>query len=383
VQDPRVVVVPRSHVVRNMLAIQERSLISAEDDLLLSWLPLFHDMGLLGFMVLPMITGTALALASPEAFLARPSMWMEAVGSFRASITGAPCFAYGVAARSLGGSVDLSPLRLAFNGAEPIDPATVEQFTTTAQPAALDPRAMYCVYGLAEATLAVTLPEPGVGMHVDHLDATALERDGVAVPADASTDQTRLLARLGTPIRHCEVRIADPSDGRVLGGGAAGEVQLRGGSVTPGYYRDDAGSTAAMVDGWFRTGDIGYWADDELVICGRIKEIIIVGGRNIFPEHVEREVECIKGVRLGNSVAFSIEDGRGREGIAVVAEVSARATDTAALRTLIVERVRAVVDVPPADVLLVAPGQLPKTPSGKRQRAACRTQYLEGRFEPA
>ena len=184
---------------------------------------------------------------------------------------------------------------------------------------------------------------------------------------------------LGRALRDFELRIVDPERGELLPDRAVGELQLRGPSVTPGYYRNPPATAASFSDGWLRTGDLGYLADDQLVVCGRAKDMIIVGGRNVFPEDVERAAAQVDGVRVGNVIAFGSERRRGRESIVVVAEVRSDEPDT--VRDGVAGRVSDAVGIPPVDVVLVAPGTLPKTSSGKLQRSLCRDRYHDEQLE--
>ncbi|HEX5588479.1 MAG TPA: AMP-binding protein, partial [Acidimicrobiia bacterium] len=276
--------------------------------------------------------------------------------------------------------VDLSSWRLALNGAEPVDPDAVEAFCAAGAPYGFDTKAAFPVFGMAEATLAVAFPALGAGMEVDVVDRGALERDAVALPIDAGHERARRLAVLGRAVRGFEMRIADRNAGTPLGDRGVGELQLRGPSVTSGYYRNETATDAAFVDGWFRTGDLAYLVDDRLVVCGRLKDVIIVGGRNVFPEDVERAAASADGVRAGNVIAFGSVSRRHRESIVVVAET--KSDDPAGVRERIVVRVSDAVGIPPTDVVLVPPGSLPKTSSGKLQRSLCHERYDAGALDP-
>jgi len=383
--DPKGVMLPHATVGANLDAITIAAALDIERDVLVSWLPLYHDMGLIGLLTLPMTSGTELVLAAPQDFLAAPARWMEWMSTYRGTATAGPNFAYALAARALKrlDDLDLSAWRLGLNGAEPIDPASVEAFTAAGARHGLDPGSVFCAFGMAEATLAVTFPEPGSGLAVDTVDQRVLETDRYAAPiADATADHARgrRLARLGRPIPGIEIRIIDPGSGRPMAEREVGELEVRGSSITPGYYRrPDATAAAFRADGWLRTGDLAYVVDGELVVCGRIKDVIIVAGRNVFPEDVERAVADVDGVRAGNVIAFGV-DGRRREGLVVVAE--SKAEDVGEVRTNVARRVREAVGLPPEAVVLVRPGTLPKTSSGKLQRSLCKDQYLNEALEP-
>jgi fatty-acyl-CoA synthase len=198
-----------------------------------------------------------------------------------------------------------------------------------------------------------------------------LEHERHAQPA--TNGDGRRLALLGRTLRGLELRVCDPDTGRELAERDVGELELRGDSVTPGYYQRPDVTDATFHDGWLRTGDLGYLVDGEVVVCGRIKDVMIIGGRNVYPEEVERAAAAVDGVRAGNVIAFGVEGRRRKEGIVVVAET--RTDDPSALNDAVADKVCDVVGIPPLRVVFVAPGSLPKTSSGKLQRAACRDQY--------
>jgi fatty-acyl-CoA synthase len=383
--DPKGVMLPHRTVCANLDAIASSAGLRPATDVMVSWLPLYHDMGLVGFLMLPMTTGTSLVLGAPTDFLAAPARWMQWLSDHRGTVTAGPNFAWVLATRALrnAAGLDLSSVRVALNGAEPVDAAAVDAFVAAAAPHGFAPGAVFPAFGMAEVVIGATFPPVGRGMVVDHIDRVRLEHDHVAVPAlpggaDQPVGRTRSFVRLGHPVPGLELRVVDPVTGAERAERAVGEVQLRGTSVTPGYYlRPDA--NAELFDGeWLRTGDLGYLVDGELVLCGRSKDVIIIGGRNIYPDEIERAVGTIDGVRNGNVIAFGIEGRGAKEAVAVVAEV--RADDLALLRKHVVERVRDVCGVPPKVVAFAAPGTLPKTSSGKLQRSACCDRYLAGDY---
>jgi fatty-acyl-CoA synthase len=237
----------------------------------------------------------------------------------------------------------------------------------------------FCAYGMAEATVGITFPEPGKGMFVDAVDARVLETDRYAAPLDHSAPGARRLPRLGRAIRGLELRVVDPDTGVPRRDREAGELEVRGTSVTPGYFRNERATADVFHDDWLRTGDLGYVFDGELVICGRLKDVIIVGGRNVFPEDIERAAAGVEGVRAGNVIAFGSPGRRGRESVVVVAET--RADDAGTVREAVAACVTDAVGVA-AEVVLVRPGSLPKTSSGKLQRSLCKTRYLDDILEP-
>jgi fatty-acyl-CoA synthase len=387
--DPKGVMLPHRQLAANLDAIVTGVALAPGEDVFVSWLPLYHDMGLIGLLTVPMSTGTDLVLGAPQDFLAAPARWLEWMNRFGGTGTAGPNFAYALAARALGrmSDVDLSRWRLGLNGAEPIDPDAVEAFVAAGRPHGLDARSVFCAFGMAEATLAVTFPQPFSGMAVDTIDGRILEQDRYAVPIDPMRACSRRLARLGRPIGDLEVRIVDPGTKRTLTDRLVGELEIRGSSVTTGYYRRPEVTDATFHDGWLRTGDLAYLTDGELVVCGRIKDVIIVGGRNVFPEDIERAAAEVEGVRAGNVIAFGVEGRKGREALVVVAEARLRGVgvdgpgQAGPVRSAVAQRVRDAVGLPPEEVVLVAPGTLPKTSSGKLQRSLCRSRYLESELQ--
>jgi fatty-acyl-CoA synthase len=383
--DPKGVVLPHRAVCANLDAIASAAALDVDDDVLVSWLPLYHDMGLVGLLTLAMTTGTRFVLAAPQDFLASPGRWMEWMSDYGGTATAGPNFSYVLATRALrraakeGAELDLSTLRVVLNGAEPVDPATVEDFVAAAGVFGMDPGAVFPAFGMAEVAIAGTFPPPGRGMVLDTVDQRVLEVERYAAPVPPG-EGTRSFVRLGTAVPGLEVRIVDPSDGRPRQEREVGELEIRGTSVCDGYYGRPELDADLFHDEWLRTGDLGYLVDGELVLCGRIKDVIIVGGRNVFPEDVERACNELDGVRAGNVIAFGVETDKGREGLVVVAE--SKAADLEPVRRSVVERVRAVIGIPAKDVVLVAPGTLPKTSSGKLQRSRCRDQYLGRELQP-
>jgi fatty-acyl-CoA synthase len=383
--DPKGVMLPDRVLCANLDAVAEAAGLDPDYDVLVSWLPLYHDMGLVGLLTLPMSTGARLVLGAPQDFTAKPARWMEWVSAYGGTATAGPNFSWVLATRALDRSepLDLSRLRVALNGAEPIDPDQVEAFVAAGRRHGLRPEAVFPAFGMAEVAIGGTFPAPMSGMATDCVDRRVLETERYAAPTEPSSEGSRRLPLLGRPVPGLEIRIVDPETGSPLREREVGELEIRGTSVTPGYYRRPDANSELFHDGWLRTGDLAYLLDGQLVMCGRIKDVIIVGGRNLFPEDVEREVGQIAGVRAGNVIAFGVDSDRGRESLVVVAESRAVDDDLAAVRRLVAERVRDAVGVPAKDIVLVAPGTLPKTSSGKLQRSLCRRYYRDGRLEPA
>jgi fatty-acyl-CoA synthase len=379
--DPKGVMLPHRCVTANIDAIDGALILDYDLDRAASWLPLYHDMGLIGMLMIPMTTGTDLVLAGPQDFLAAPARWAQWISDFKCSITAGPNFSYALSARAMrrGGDLDLSQWRVALNGAEPIEPSSVEDWLAAGAPHGLRVGTAFCAYGMAESTVGITFPEPGKGMIVDAVDSRVLETDGYAAPVDPSTPGSRRLPFLGQAIAGLELRVVEPGTGIPLRDREAGELEVRGSSVTPGYFRNERATADVFHDEWLRTGDLGYLVDGELIICGRLKDVIIVGGRNVFPEDIERAAAAVEGVRAGNVIAFGAPGRKGRESVVVVAET--RADDAEPVRDAVATRVTDAVGVS-AEIVLVRPGSLPKTSSGKLQRSLCKTRYLDDILEP-
>ena len=358
------------------------------DDIFVSWLPLYHDMGLIGFLTIPMTVGCSLVLASPQDFLSRPADWVHWLSEYQGTVTAGPNFSYVLATRALRrikdseDKLNLSSLRIALNGAEPVDPDAVDRFVEAGEPFGLHPEAVFCAFGIAEVTLGGCFSPLMRGMACDTVNRTVLEEESVARPADPHDDNTRRLPLLGPPVPGLEMRVCHQETGEALPMRCVGELEIRGEAVTPGYYKREELDHELFHDGWLRTGDLGYFVEPpgggepELIICGRIKDVIIVSGRNIFPEDIERAVGTVEGVRTGNVIAFGLEGARGKETLAVAAECRPEAPSDLRdkIRSIVVE----VCGVPPRDIVLLPPGTIPKTSSGKLQRSSCRNKYLEG-----
>ena len=384
--DPKGVVLPDRAVCANLDAIAVAAELDVEQDVLVSWLPLYHDMGLVGLLSLAMSTGTRLVLGAPQDFLASPGRWMQWMSEYGGTATAGPNFSYVLATRALrraakdGDDLDLSTLRVVLNGAEPIDPASVAEFVDAAQHFGMHPGAVFPAFGMAEVAIAGTFPPPGRGLVVDTVDRRVLETERYAAPVEPGAAGSRGFARLGTAVPGLEIRIVDPANGRPRVEREVGELEIRGTSVCSGYHNRPELNGELFHDGWLRTGDLGYLVDGELVLCGRIKDVIIVGGRNVFPEDVERACNDLDGIRAGNVIAFGVETAKGKEGLVVVAE--SKADELEPVRRSVLQRVRDTVGVPAKDVVLVAPGSLPKTSSGKLQRGLCRERYLDQELQP-
>lgn len=330
-----------------------------------SWLPLHHDMGLIGYAILPMALACRLLLRPAADFLADPLCWPRMLSRYGAVSTSAPAFAYALLARLLPAAqgLDLSALRVALCGAEQIEPAVMDAFCAAAQPFGFPPESLVAGYGLAEATVAVALSAPGHGLRTDAVDRASLHA-GVARPAGDGAD-VRRLAVIGPALPGLALEIVDPGSEQQLAERQVGEIRVRGPSVAT--VSGAAGQPTVDEHGWLHTGDRGYLTGGELVVCGRLKDVLVVAGRNIQPEEVELACASVPGVRAGCVAAVPYpRPEAGTEGVAVIAEV--RHGHDPDLARHIRDAVRRSVGIAPDVVRLVAPGTVPKTTSGKVQR---------------
>ena len=380
--DPKGVMLSHRAIVSNLDGVAEAALYDPDDDVLVSWLPLSHDMGLIGLLTLSMMSGGQLVLGGTQDFMSSPARWMEWMSHFGGTATAGPNFSYALATRALRrlGGLDLSRWRIALNGAEPIDPHTFGGFCTAAAAHGFRPGAAFPAFGMAEVAIGGTFPEPMRGLVVDTVDRRVLETERYAAQVAPDAEGARQLALLGRPIPGLEMRICDPTGGNPMREREVGELEIRGTSLMSGYYRRPADTAATLHDGWLRTGDLGYFVGGELVVCGRLKDVIIVGGRNVFPEDVERAVGRVDGVRTGNVIAFGVEGRKGRESVVVVAET--KAADAGAVRDEVARRVRQTIGLSAEEGVLVSPGSLPKTSSGTLPRSLCKSRYLQAQLQP-
>jgi fatty-acyl-CoA synthase len=374
----RAVAVSHGQMVGNPASVVD--LVGARSgDTFVSWLPLYHDMGVMA-LVGSIERGLNLCVLATQTFIHWPGAWLEAISTYRGTISAAPNFAYGLAARllSLGRSqVDLSSLRCMVNGAEMIDRGTVERFVAAAEGYGMAPAVMCPMYGLAEATLAVSITRPTEPARFLRVARRALEDGRVVRQADS--DGSRDLASCGTPLPGTTVVVTD-GGGRPVSDGEVGEIRVRGPGVIGRYWTPDGSPHPEPMcdgDGRLMTGDLGFVHDGELYVCGRKKDMVIIGGRNLYPEDYESLAEQVPGVRTGNVMAFALP---GTERMVVVAETQLPGPDAAALGRRVLDTLRRELSYAPQEAVLVRAGSLPKTSSGKRRRQRCRSDYEEGRL---
>jgi len=370
---PKAVQITHENFYTNAYAMINRIKFSIEDDVMVSWLPLFHDMGMVGFLTVPMQVGAEVISITPMDFLRTPVLWAELMGKYGGTVTAAPNFAYSLLARRLAqaedGAVDLSSVRYMWNGAEPVDPDTMDALAEAGARFGLNPTALAPVYGMAETTLAVSIPDPDQGQVLDYVDPDFLESMSRAVPSNRPN--ARALATLGKMVPDLEGRIVD-RDGQVLPARGVGIIEVRGKAVTPGYVTVDGHKPAQDADGWLDTGDVGYFTEEGLVVvCGRVKDVIIMGGRSVYPTDIERAAGSVAGVRPGNAVAIRLDAGQKRESFAVAVETNAfeDPEEVKRIEREVVHAVVADVGVRPRAVAVLGPGSIPKTSSGKLRRA--------------
>jgi len=383
--DPRGVALTHRNVIANLGLIADAIVTPVSSAV--SWLPLHHDMGLLGGALTALFTRRPALLLPPQAFARAPSVWLRAIGAFRPTITLAPNFAFAYTVRSVTDSdvadISLDSLRTVLNGAEPVDAAAIDAFETAFAGRGLARGIVRPVYGLAETALAVTFADEGRRV-MEQVDADVLERDGRASPhppANSGGDtiarrRTRCLVSVGRPLPTQQVRIVDRDDAEQPDR-TVGEVVVRGPSVMAGYYNRPELTAATLRGGWLHTGDLGYLADGRLFLTGRLKDLIIRHGRNYDPADVESIAARAADGGTGTAAAFAADSATGPR---VVVVVETRLRDAEALRALtrrIREACHDALLFGPDDLRLVPRGTIPRTTSGKVRRGECRRLYLE------
>jgi acyl-CoA synthetase (AMP-forming)/AMP-acid ligase II len=376
---PRGAAITQANLAANLGAMAT-SISMTPEDRCVDWLPLFHDMGLIGTVLLPIFAGASSVLIAPEAFVLRPTVWLETFTTRRGTWAPAPNFGYQLCVDRVSeearAKLDLSSWRIAMTGAEMVRAETMTAFTARFAPRGFRPEAFMPVYGLAESTLAAAFPPHGRGPKVEVIDADALRATGRAERARSGRGRT--VASVGSAFPGAEIAIVG-ADGAPLGERLEGEIALRGPSVMAGYYGDPEATARTLRDGWLYTGDTGFIADGELFVTGRLKAVIIRAGDKYHAEDLERAAERARDVRPGSSAAFGLDD---EERIVVVVERAARASVAPdVLARTVADEVRRAEGVSASVVHVVPPGEVPKTSSGKVQRDRCRARLLAGSLE--
>jgi fatty-acyl-CoA synthase len=376
---PRGVVLTHQNLAINCHCLARSGMGLTQEDVLCSWLPFFHDFGLIGMVLAPIFTGSSAVYMPPLLFLKRPIEWLRAISRHEGTVSFAPNFGYGLCTKRVKEAdlkgLDLSSWRYAGCGAEPVRVGTLEAFADRFERVGFNRAALTPGYGLAESTLAVSFDDEGRGPRYDALDPEELHRHGRAQFSGAP-DAVEVVC-CGAPFEGHEARILD-EQGRVLGDRQVGEIVLRGPSVAAGYYRNSQATNAVIKNGWLHTGDLGYLADGEIYVTGRIKEIIIVAGRNYFPTDIEHAVSQLPEIRTGNVVAFGVSRPNLTEGLVICAETKLAMPDRSGLEHRIRSRVMEAVGLVVDDIVLLDVGILPKTSSGKLQRCDVKVAYLKG-----
>ena len=380
--NPKGVVLTHANLLANIRAMGEASKVDSTD-VFVSWLPLYHDMGLIGAWLGSLYHGCLFVVMSPLAFLARPQRWLWAIHHHRGTLSAAPNFAYELCARKVSDDaftgLDLASWRMAFNGAEPVSADTVLRFQERFAAHGLDPKAVAPVYGLAECSVGLAFPPPGRGPLIDRVQRDALTRAGRALPAAADDPNALRFVGCGQPLPGHQVRIVDATS-REVDERTEGRLEFKGPSATSGYFRNPEKTRDLFHGDWLDSGDLAYMAAGEIYLTGRAKDLIIRAGRNIYPHEVEEAVGDIPGVRSGSVAVFGSPDAAsGTERLVVMAET--REKDPSA-REQLSERINTVcmnlLGTPPDDVVLAPPHSVPKTSSGKIRRAASRELYAGG-----
>jgi 1-acyl-sn-glycerol-3-phosphate acyltransferase len=378
---PKGVVLTHDNLLANIRSMLAGVQVTSED-LLVSWLPLYHDMGLIGAWLAPMCAGIPTVIMSPLAFLSRPERWLRAIHRHNATLSPGPNFAYELCVRRLADrdleGLDLSRWRGALNGSEPVQRATLDRFASRFEKYGFRREALLPVYGLAENSLAISATDASSGYRVDRVERATFESTGRAVPAAPDDSAALEFVGAGRPLHDVECRIVT-EDGAEAGDRREGHLWFRGPSATSGYYKNaEATRELTRGGGWLDSGDLAYWADGDLFLTGRAKDVIIKAGRNLYPQEIEQIVGQIAGVRAGCVVAFGAPDERnGTERFVVVAEIR-NAADAKRISNELSAAVQETMGLPPDVIELVRPQSIPKTSSGKLRRGETRRRYLEG-----
>jgi 1-acyl-sn-glycerol-3-phosphate acyltransferase len=380
--DPKGVVLTHANLLANLRAMGPAFRVTSED-VFISWLPLYHDMGLIGAWFGSLYFAMPLVLMSPLAFLARPSRWLQAISRHRGTLTAAPNFAYELCAKKLDDAdlagLDLSSLRLALNGAEPVSPTTLEAFIERFVPHGLQPEAITPVYGLAECSVGLAFPPLERGPRIDAIRRDVFMREAHAVPAEEGGPDVLRVPACGRALPGHQIRIVDEA-GDELPDRHVGCLQFRGPSATRGYFRNPEATAHLFRDGWLDSGDYAYMVEGEIYLTGRVKDLIIRGGRNLYPYELEEAVGAIPGIRKGCVAVFASTDpANATERLVVMAETREQDAEALeALRRKINEAAIDAVGMPADEIVLAPPHSVLKTSSGKIRRAASREAFERG-----
>ncbi len=383
---PTGVMVTHASLMANCRAMTRYGVRNGEGDRGTSWLPFFHDMGLVGFMLGALTSQTSMDYIPTEDFARRPLTWLKLISDNGGTVSYAPSFGYELCARRVStmaeGSLgfDLSKWRVAGIGGEMIKPNVMQAFAEAFRPYGFSEKAFCASYGLAECVLAVSFADAGTGMLLDHVDKEALEAHR-AVPTQANAPDARTFVSCGKVLPEHRGEIRDEA-GKVLGERQVGRFFVQGPSVMQGYFNDEEATQAALIDGWLDTGDLAYWIGEELVIVGRAKDLIIINGRNVWPQDIEWSVEHIEGLRSGDSAAIILPNADGSDRPTVLVQCRASSIeDRQKLHADVRAKVQDAVGIL-CDVVLVPARSLPKTTSGKLARGRAKKMFEAGDILP-
>ncbi len=382
--NPKGVYLTHQNIMANIRCMKKAMHLTASD-VGVSWLPLYHDMGLIGSWLFSLVNGIPIAIMPPFTFLSHPEKWLWTIHRHGGTLSAAPNFAYEICAKKIRDEaiegLDLSSWRIALNGAEPINAETLRHFSERFSAYGFKAESHLPVYGMAEASVGLTFPKLGRMPRTDKISRERFQKEREAFPASPKEDKPLEFVSCGEPLFEHEVRIVN-DNGAVVGERVEGHIEFRGPSCTSGYYRNQEATVSLFHEGWLVSGDLGYKAEGELFITGRKKDIIIKGGRNLHPHEIEAVVGEIEGVRKGCVAAFGIPDkGLGTEKLVVVFETKeTEEASQAKLSARINDRVSSVIGMPPDLICALAPGIVLKTSSGKIARSACREAYLNGQL---
>lgn len=395
---PKGVMVTHANLMANEASIHRSSGTVHRETMLGGWLPFYHDMGLIGHILHPLWLGSSAAVMAPSAFLKRPYRWLEMVTKYRVTAGGGPNFGYDLCVRRVSdeqlATLDLSSWEIACNGAEPIRAETLRAFIKRFEPAGFRPEAFFPCYGMAETTLLISGTPHGKAPIFKAVDASGLERGELNGPVEGRPVRT-LVSSGVVNADDFDVRVVDPETFNELPEGNVGELWVKGDSVTLGYWAHPvstketfdagiAGASGADASGWLRTGDLGVLENGELYVTGRLKEMILINGRNLYPHDVERAVQALDpALGAGAGAVFAV-DAADREQLVIVQEVRAKdgPVDTAAIVASIQREITREFTVPASNVILVKPSTIRRTTSGKIQRTLMRKLFLEGKITP-
>ncbi|MDN0077487.1 AMP-binding protein [Crenobacter sp. SG2303] len=380
--DPKGVMLTHANLLANIRGMG-RAINASPEDIAVSWLPLYHDMGLIGAWLGSLYHGFPLVLMSPLAFLAQPARWLQAISRHHATLSGGPNFAYELCAHKIHDrdlkDVDLSSWRFAFNGAEPVSPATVSSFTDRFAQYGFRRAALAPVYGLAESSVGLAFPPIGRGPRIDRIEKEPFATDGVAVVAATDHKNVLQIPSCGRPLPEHEIRVVG-EDGKELPERQIGKLEFRGPSATHGYYRNAQATKTLFHDDWLDSGDNAYMADGEVYLTGRVKDLIIRGGRNFYPYDLEEAIGELANIRKGCVAVFASADPiHGTERLVVLAETRERSSAALdSLRQRISQTAIDIIGTPADDIVLAPAHSVLKTSSGKIRRQACRQAYERG-----